>query len=144
MPKKQRPVVQTAITTAMAAGKELDFALVHRTLEQSIRFDLAEEHHEREEVMAMAAKFQRQQQSKGKKFCTNCKMDGHTIDTCWSPGGGAEGQGPSSKGKKKGKGGKKGKAAAAQENDTKLAQQQGHAAEDHAYMSAASLSFALL
>jgi hypothetical protein len=69
-------------------------------------------------------------------------MDGHSIDRCWSPGGGAERQGPSSEGKKKGKGGKKGKAAV-QENNVKPAQQQGHATEDHAYMSAASLSFAL-
>jgi len=69
-------------------------------------------------------------------------MDGHTSDKCWSPGGSAEGQGPSSKWKKKGKGGKKGKAAAVQD-DAKPAQQQNHAAEDHAYMSTASPSFAL-
>jgi hypothetical protein len=55
----------------MAAGKELDFALVHWTSEQSICFNLAKELCKREETMAMEAKFQRQQQSKGKKFCTN-------------------------------------------------------------------------
>jgi hypothetical protein len=104
MPKKQQPVVQTVITTVMAACKELDFVLVHRTLQQSICFDLTEECCKCEEAMAMAAKFQRQQQSKGKRFCTNCKMDSHTVDMCWSPGGRAEGQGPSSKGKKKGGG----------------------------------------
>ncbi|KAF7353842.1 Transcription factor [Mycena venus] len=140
MPKRQRPVVQTAITTAMAAGKELDFALVHRTLEQSIRFDLAEERREREEAMAMSAKFQRQQQSKGKKFCTNCKLDGHVKETCWRPGGGAEGQGP--KGAKGGGGGKKekGEAAAAQGSATGKTE---HAAEDHAYLTAAIPAYAL-
>jgi hypothetical protein len=94
MPRKQHPVIQTAITTAMAAGRDLDFAVVHRTLEQAIKFDMADERREREEAMAMSAKFQRQQQSKGKRFCTNCKLDGHVKETCWHPGGGAEGQGP--------------------------------------------------
>jgi hypothetical protein len=76
MPKKQHPVVQTVITTVMAAGKELNFALVHHTLEQSIKFEMADDRCEHEEAMVMSAKFQRQQQSKGKKFCTNCKLDG--------------------------------------------------------------------
>ncbi|KAF7368162.1 Transcription factor [Mycena venus] len=141
MPKKQRPVVQTAITTAMAAGRELDFTLVHRTLEQSIKFEMADERREREEAMAMAARYQRQQQPKGKVSCTNCGYNNHTVDKCYRPGGGAEGQGPP-KWRKKGGGGKKGKAAAAQENEAKP-QQQPHAAEDHAYMAAASPSFAL-
>jgi hypothetical protein len=103
MPRKQHPVIQTVITRAIAAGRKLDFAVVHRTLEQAIKFDMADKRCGREKAMAMSAKFQCQQQSKGKKFCTNCKLDGHTKETCWHPGSGAEGQGP-----KWGKGGNSG------------------------------------
>ncbi|KAJ7631474.1 hypothetical protein B0H17DRAFT_1150313 [Mycena rosella] len=126
MPKKQRPVIQTALTAAMAAGRDLDFALVHRTLEQSIKFEMADERCEREEAMAMAAKYQPQQQSKGKTSCTNCGLNNHTVEKCFRPGSGAEGQGP--KWRKKNRGGKKGKAAASQESEAKPQQQQ-HAAE---------------
>jgi hypothetical protein len=141
MPKKQHPVVQTAITTATAAGRELDFAQVHRALEQSIKFDVADDRRKREEAMAMSAKFQHQQQSKDKKFCTNCRLDGHTKEACWCPGGGAEGQGPKwpkgggSSGKKE-----KGEAAAAQGSATGRTE---HAAEDHAYLTAAIPAYAL-
>jgi hypothetical protein len=139
MPKKQRPVVQTAITTAMAAGKDLDFALIHRTLEQSIKFEMADERREHEEAMAMAAKYQRQQQPKAKGSCTNCGYSNHTADKCYRPGGGAEGQGP--KWRKGGdSGGKKGKgeAAAAQGSATGKTE---HAAEDHAYLTVAQLIY---
>jgi hypothetical protein len=104
MPKKQHPVVQTAITTAMAAGKELDFVLIHRTLDQSIRFEIADECREREEAVAMAAKFQRQHQLKGTMSCMNCGLNNHTVDKCFHKGGSAEGQGP--KWRKKGSGGR--------------------------------------
>ncbi|KZT51067.1 hypothetical protein CALCODRAFT_405442, partial [Calocera cornea HHB12733] len=33
--------------------------------------------------------------------CDNCKKPGHSRADCWSKGGGKEGQGPRSKGKKK-------------------------------------------
>jgi len=29
-----------------------------------------------------------------KRFCRNCKRDGHEMASCWAPGGGNEGQGP--------------------------------------------------
>src|SRR5258708_1981076 len=32
-----------------------------------------------------------------KVVCTNCKKEGHSIERCWSVGGGAEGQGPKKK-----------------------------------------------
>lgn len=51
------------------------------------------------------------------KYCTNCKGKTHNFNTCWSKGGGAEGQGPKKK-KKKGEN-EKGKAKAnAAKDDT--------------------------
>jgi hypothetical protein len=95
---------------------------------------MADKRRKCEEVRAMSAKFQCQQQSKGKNFCTNCKLDGHVKETCWHPGGGAEGQGP--KGTKGGGGGKKdkGEAAAAQGSATGKTE---HVAEDHTYLTVA-------
>jgi transposase InsO family protein len=51
----------------------------------------------------------------GDARCTNCDAPGHLADDCWAPGGGAEGQAPWQKRKKKPK---KGKAKKAEENSS--------------------------
>lgn len=37
---------------------------------------------------------ERDTRAAGKKWCRNCKCDGHDWFDCWAPGGGKEGQGP--------------------------------------------------
>src|SRR6266487_3044821 len=43
-------------------------------------------------------------QKANEPYCNNCNRPGHWTKSCWSKGGGAEGQGPKWKGKKPNKG----------------------------------------
>jgi hypothetical protein len=130
----QHPVIQTAITMAMAAGRDLDFAVVHWTLEQAIKFDMANECRECKEAMAMSAKFQ----------CQQSEEILHQLQVVWTHKGVvlAPGRWRRGTGTKGGSGGKKdkGKAAAAQGSITGKTE---HAAEDHAYLMVAIPAYAL-
>lgn len=80
-------------------------AVVNAILEEKRRLTSTTNSDSRTQESALAA-LEASARKSGKKFCRNCRREGHEVPECWAPGGGKAGKGP----KRKAKGKKKEKA----------------------------------